>query len=200
MLNGRSFKGEIGRTTGGIISINLQKKKGKTKLIQLSSYRIYSYVKGGEATTIYRQDELQGNFLSEIEARNATMGMYDARVKVKPRYVFWTSFALGLATTLFDNYRLKPVLDIDSNVIIKSGWFKSNVSFFPFLVPPVVTGIWAIPKFRVRPKQMLHKQFENDPHYYRGFNRIHRQKRILYSLRGGALGVLTGLVTYFIFR
>ena len=105
LLNGRSYQGSISRTHGGIISMDVQKKNGKTKHYDFASYRVYSYLKSGEETTVYYQDELQGNFLSVTEAKNATMGMYDARHVVKPRFAFWSSFAIGYGAMLFDTYR-----------------------------------------------------------------------------------------------
>ena len=200
LLNGRSYTGTIGRTHGGIISMEVEKRKGKTKHFDFASYRVYSYEKLGEATTVYYQDELQGNFLSPTEARNATMGMYDARHVVKPRYAFWSSFVIGYGAMIFDTYRSENVYNELGELTQEKGFFKSNISIFPFFIPPVMSGVWAIPKFRVRPKKMIHKQFENDPHYYRGYHRISRQKRILYGLRGATLGVLSGTLTYFIFR
>ena len=196
MLNGRTFKGDIGRTNDGIISITIPKKKGKTKQFDIASYRVFSYYKDGKATTVYNQDELQGNYLSVIESHNATMGMYDARITYKPRLAFWSSFAIGLGSSIYDTYRSKDVIGIDGEVEIEKGFFNSPISVFPFFVPPTLTGIWAIPKLRVKQKHMLHNQFENDPHYYRGFNRISRQKRTLYALRGSALGVVTGILIH----
>lgn len=200
LLNGRSYQGTIGRTNGGIISLTMEKKSGKKKQIDFASYRVYSYQKSGEPTTVYFQDELQGNFLSVTEARNATLGMYDARQVIKPRYAFWSSFAISFGAMIFDTYRSENVYDELGNLTFEKGFFRSRISIFPFFVPPVMAGLWAIPKFRIRPKKMIHKQFENDPHYYRGYHRISRQKRILSALRGASLGILSGTLTYFIFR
>ena len=200
MLNGKVYKGEIGDTDHGNISMTMTNKKGKSAVKIIDEFRVFSYVKSGQQKISYYQDELSGNFLTVPEAQAAAYGSYDARFTFKPRIAFWSSVLLGFGSTLFDTYLSQKAVNDPNTIYTTPGFFKKPPSVFPLLVPPMLTAIWAIPKGRVRYKHMLHHNYQGNPDYYRGYIRIARQKRMLAALRGSAIGVATGLLTYYIVR
>jgi hypothetical protein len=198
LLNGKSFSGSIGETGNGIIPLTITNKKGQTKLMQLAEYRVFSYTKAGVEKVSYFQDDFQGNFLTTDQARAATYGSYDARIKFKPRLAFWSSALIGFSSTLFDTYLSQKAVADSNSLYTDPGFFKNEPSIFPFFVPPTLMVGWAIPKTKVRYNKMLHMQYHGNEDFFRGYHRVARQKRMLAALRGGAIGVAVGLLTYYV--
>ena len=198
MLNGKVYKGTIGETGKGFVPLSITNKKGNTKQLEIAEYRIFSFTKSGTEKVSYFQDDFQGNFLTVTEARAATYGGYDARIKFKPRLAFWTSMLIGFSSTLFDTYLSQAAANDSNSLYNDPGFFKNEPSIFPIFVPPTLMVLWAIPKTKVRTAKMLHLQYHGDENFFRGYHRIARQKRMLAALRGGAIGVAAGLLTYYI--
>ena len=198
MLNGKVYKGQIGDLVTGYIPISLSNNKGKVKNKTIDEFRVFSYVKGSTSKICYTYDDFQGNFLTVAEAKSVTYGSYDARLKFKPRLAFWSSVGIGIGASLFDTYRTQKEVNDPGNTFTEAGFFKAQPSIFPILVPPVLFGLWAIPKRRLHEKNMIHLNYHGDANYFRGYHRIARQKRILSALLGGYIGVTVGILTYYI--
>ncbi len=202
LLNGRVYRGTILSASGDLLKYKETDKNGMEFNAEMDFYRIFSYTQGGEEHLIYQQDEFKDNFLSVDEARNATLGSYDARKTFKPRFVFWTSFALGYTAAIFDTYLPQSAID-NPNYIgtqTSAGLFKKGPTVFPFVVPVVLSASWSFPSFKIKENQMIQKQLLNDASYYRGYHRVAKQKRILGALKGSLIGIGAGLVTYAVFK
>jgi hypothetical protein len=205
MLNGKVYKGTIigleETLDDSILKYKSISKKGHETNEVLSTYRIFSYTQNGENKVLYHPDEFKGNFLSIEETKHVTIGSYDARQTFKPRFVFWSSYAIGLGASVFDTYLSKKSAT-DSSLIapLEPGFFKSNPSIAPFFVPAVLSVSWSFPTFKLKDKQMLHKEYKNNANYYRGYHRISKQKRILSSLMGSVAGIATGMTLYYILQ
>lgn len=202
LMNGRVFRGEITDVTSEFVSFSEIDKKGNSFTSQIESYRIFSYTKEGVSTTIYKYDIGGDHFLSVEEARKATLGSYDARKTFKPRFVFWSSLALGYSASLYDTYLLQKSVDHPDyqGAYTSGGFFKSRPTFFPFLVPAVLSVSWSLPSFKLKPNQMIQKDLLNDASYYRGYHRIARQKRIFAALKGSFIGITSGMITYAVLK
>ena len=198
LINGRVFRGMITEVSPEFVSFEEADKKGNKFSSQIESYRIFSYTKQGASTTVYEHDNLSDHFLTVEDARNATLGSYDARKTFKPRLVFWSSLAIGYSASLYDTYLMQKSVEHANyqGIHTSGGFFKSRPSLFPFLFPAVLSVSWSLPSFKIRPNQMIQKHLINDASYYRGYHRIARQKRIFAALKGSFIGIGAGMLTY----
>lgn len=199
LLNGKVFNGAI---TGFAEVKNdsvVQYKDENGKTGEVANYRIFSYLKDGSNKVVYRRDEFSGNYLSIAETKAVTYGSYDARQTFKPHVALWTGFALGLGASLTDTYLSKKEA-ANANTVepLTPGFFKRSPSWFPFIVPPVVTVSWAFPTFKLKKKKIIHREYHNDENFYRGYHRIAKQKRMLSGLCGSLAGVAVGMSLYYI--
>ena len=202
LLNGRVYRGTITGTSDNLLTYKEIDRKGNEFSGVMEYYRVFSYTQNGMEKVVYEQDEYKDNFLTVEEARNATLGSYDARQTFKPRFVFWSSFVIGYGASLYDTYLLQKTInhpDYFGNQTTK-GFFKSDPTFMPILAPLVLSVGWSFPSFKIKEKQMIQMHLLNDESYYRGYHRIAKQKRILGALRGSLLGIGAGLVTYAVFK
>lgn len=202
LLNGKVLHGEIvgfEMTQGdSILKYESISKKGQKRVEIISTYRIFSYTSDGISRTLYRQDEFAGNYLTERETKEVTIGSYDARQTFKPHVPFWTSFALGFGASVFDTYLTKNEANDSTLIAPKTpGFFKGDPSIFPFLVPVVTTVSWSFPSFRLRDRRIIHKQYFNNENFYRGYHRIAKQKRMLGALIGSLAGIATGMIIHY---
>ena len=202
LLNGRVFNGPVTSVENGFLRYKETTKRGETFTGEFATYRVFSYTQNGVETILYKQDETADNYLTVDEARNATLGSYDARQTFKPRFVFWSSFAIGYGMSLFDTYLLKKAVEHPDYLgpHTSPGLFKSRPSFAPIIVPVVLSASWALPSFKIRDKQMIQTELLYNESYYRGYHRVARQKRIFAALKGSLIGIGAGLVTYVIFK
>ncbi len=202
LLNGRVFRGPVTSVENGFLKYKETTKKGDSFTGEFATYRVFSYTQQGTETILYKQDEAADNYLTVDEARNATLGSYDARQTFKPRFVFWSSFVLGYGMSLYDTYLLQGTIDHPNYLgdFDSPGFFKSRPTFVPILVPLVVSAAWSFPSFKLREKQMIQTHLLNDESYYRGYHRVARQKRIFGALKGSLIGIGAGLVTYAVFK
>jgi len=202
LLNGRVYRGTITSTTDNFLRYKEVDRKGNEFSSEMDFYRVFSYTQNGEEHVLYEQDEFKDNFLTIAEARNATLGSYDARKTFKPRFVFWSSLALGYTVALFDTYLPQSVID-DPKYIgdqTSAGLFKKGPTLIPFIVPVVLSASWSFPSFKIKEKQMIQTHLLNDESYYRGYHRVAKQKRIMGALRGSLIGIGAGLITYAVFK
>ena len=200
MLNGKVFEGEVLGLEKGELDSVLSYKDEKGQVSNFETYRIFSYTSKGLNNVIYRQDEFKGNFLNIEETKAVTYGSYDARQTFKPHVPFWSSYALGLGASLFDTYVTKSVaLASDSTNItpVTPGFFKKNPTWFPFLVPVVVTVSWSLPSFKLKQKKVIHQEYYKNENFYRGYQRIAKQRRIFGALIGSFSGILTGMIIHY---
>jgi hypothetical protein len=205
LLNGKVYRGEVQKVDAGVLTYTELKKDGTTESVELTTDRLFSYIHEGKETVFYVENEFTGDFLPVESARRATLGSYDARQTMKPRFVFYSSLLLGYGVSLLDTYYTQSAYDnfVATNgappISAHVGLFGAKPTLMPILVPMVLSGSWAIPSFRIKPKQLLQKNLYGDEQYYRGFNRVARQKRVLAALKGSVIGIGLGYISYFVF-
>lgn len=206
MLNGKVYRGTFNSIENDLLFYTGKEKKQDDLLLEISTDRIFSYVVNGEETILYKQDELKGDYLTVDEVRFTTLGSYDARKTFKPRFVFWSSMAVGLGVSMLDTYYSQAAYDDFVKVngapplSAKVGFFGTGPTLMPLLVPLVLSATWGLPTFKIKSHQILQKDLNGNEFYYRGFHRIAKQKRIFAAIKGSAIGIGLGMISYSIFR
>ena len=205
LLNGKVYRGKIESYQNGVLTYREAEGKNSGTLTEITFDRLFSYSSGGNETVVYSQNEFIGDFLTVEEARRTTLGSYDARHTFKPRFVFFSSLALGLGVSILDTYYTQKAYD---RFVLANGYppTTATVGFFgapptamPILVPVVLSVGWGIPSFRIKNDQILQKNLRGDESYYRGYHRIAKQKRIFAAITGSAIGIGAGFISYAIF-
>ena len=199
LLNGKTFRGNILEMGGEYLTFDFDAKKGVEKLM-LENYRIYSYTKNGAETILYKHDSLSSNFLTVDQSRNFTLGSYDARQTYKPKAIFYSSIALTLGLSLFDTYLFKSEAAKIETIVAKPGFFGGRPSVIPLGMPFVLGISYGLTNIKVKEKYILQKQLKNDSFYYHGFNKVSKEKRTFAALKGSAIGIGLGLISYGILK
>ncbi|MGV6861207.1 MAG: hypothetical protein ACWA41_05520 [Putridiphycobacter sp.] len=198
LLNGKSYKCDIIGMEGPSLHFKFAKSNGKVEDYFIADYRILTYVKDGKETPVYKQDEEIGDFLTFDESKRYAIGAYDARETYKPRYVFYSSLALGLGLSLWDTYLSQSAINNSEflNPDASPGLFKKSPTLLPFAAPVLMSVSFGLPNMRVKQKYILHESGYGDKIYYTGFNSYAKQKRALSALKGGFIGIGMGLIFY----
>lgn len=205
LLNGKVYRGDITSYENGILKYQGLDKKNQPIPMELTADRLFSFTDDGKETVVYLQNEFAGDFLTVQEAKNSTLGSYDARHTFKPRIAFITSLLCGYGISLLDTYYTQQSYDDfyaanqtpPSKVV---GFFGSKPSLLPIVSPIVLSAVWGLPSFRLKEHQILQKNLFGDASYYRGYHRVAKQKRVLASLLGSAIGIGTGMLSYYVFN
>lgn len=205
LLNGRTYFGTHTRIENNFILTDVTDKKGDTYTLNLEMNRVFSNYSKGVENAFYTQDTLQGDYLSLEETRNVTWGSRDARITSKPIAVFLSSVALSYGASLYDTYFTQKSLDALTDPgfpapELNVGFFGAKPSIMHLMIPTAITLVWALPSFKVKPHQIIQPGMSGNAYYYRGYNRIAKQKRMFSALAGGFLGTSLGLISYGIFR
>ena len=173
LMNGVVLDGRV--TSASTLSINYQfvKKSGKVKLTELPTDRVFSvFDSTGKETVWYYQDMMLGNDLSVDEMRWFINGQRDARAGYKSPWATWGGFALGAGLVIG--------LDLEVNSL---------------LIPPLWTGLAALPRVNVTPGSISDPAMEGNEYYAFGYASVGRSKRVLRGLVGSFVGVAVGLLT-----
>jgi hypothetical protein len=128
------------------------------------------------------------------------IGGYDARQTYNPRYVFWTTLVATYGISIWDTYLTQKAFNPAQFPDLKSGFFGKGPTMVPFAAPLIFSLGFAMPKMRVRDKYIVHKNYHGDQMYYNGFNDYSRKKRLFGALKGSAIGLGLGLISYSILR
>ncbi len=200
LLNGIAHTCNILEKKNSYINVEIKNKKGEVEVFSYEEYRVFSYTQKGKENVVYNYDPDFGNFLTVDESRRYTLGSYDARKTYKPRVVFWSSFAMGYGFSLYDTYMSKAAVINSENPDLKAGFFGKGPTLLPIAVPLVLTATWAFPNIKVREKYILQKNLQYDKMYYHGFNQISKQKRTFAALKGSAMGIALGYISYMAFK
>ena len=206
LLNGRVYRGTVISLENDLLTYRDAEQLSDEPPFEITTDRLFSYVSGGKETVVYRQDELKGDFLTIEEARHATLGSYDARITFKPRFVFWSSLAIGYGMSLLDTYYSQQAYDafVAENGVAPStatiGFFGTKPTLMPVVAPLVLSVGWSLPTFKVKSHQVLQKDLFGNENYYRGFHRVAKQKRIFAAIKGSAIGIGAGIITYSFLR
>ena len=206
LLNGKVYRGTIKSVDeNALFYVGFDKKDGDLP-IEITTDRLFSYVMNGDEKIVYKKDEFKGDFLSVDEARITTLGSYDARQMFKPRFVFWSSLAIGLGASIVDTYYTQKSYDafFSVNMVAPShavvGFFGTGPTIMPLLGPMVLSAVWGLPSFKIKGDQIIQKDLIGNELYYRGFHRIARQKRVFGAIKGSVIGIGVGMISYAILR
>ena len=200
LLNGKSYQSNMIGMEGPSLHFQVKKNNGKIQDYFIADYRVFTYFKNGKETVVYNRNEDIGNFLSVDESKRYAIGAYDARNTYKTRFVFWSSFALGYGVSLWDSYLSPKAFDANQFPELNAGFFGKSPTMVPFAVPVLLSASFGLPNIRVKQKFMLHKEMTGDKMYYTGFNSYSKQKRAFSALKGSALGLGLGLISYAILK
>jgi len=207
LLNGKVYRGTFNSVENDLLFYTGKEKKKDGLLVEISTERIFSYSVNGTETVLYVHDELKGDYLTVDEVRFTTLGSYDARKTFKPRFVFWSSMALGLGVSIVDTYYSQVSYDkfLKENAGLppsnsKVGFFGTGPSLMPVFVPLILSATWGLPTFKIKSHQILQKDLYGNEFYYRGYHRIAKQKRIFAAVKGSVIGIGLGIISYSILR
>ncbi len=200
LLNGKSYKCDVIGLEGSNLHFQIKDKKNVVDDYFISDYRIFSFTQAGKESVLYKKNEEIGNFLEVHESKRYAIGAYDARQTYKVPHVFISSLIVGYGVSIWDTYMTKKAVTNSEIPGLKAGFFGKGPTLIPFSVPLLLTASFGLPNIRVRDKHMIHKDYINDQMYYNGFNSYSKQKRAFSALKGGALGVGLGLITYGILK
>ena len=196
LLNGKSYQCNVIGLEGPSLHFKVENKKGISEDYFIADYRIFSFHQMGKETVLYEQNEEIGNFLRVDESKRYAIGAYDARQTYHTKFVFWSSFAFGYSMSLWDTYLSSKAFDPLLFPDKKSGFFGKSPTMIPFAAPILLTASFGLPNMRVKDKFILHKNMVNDNMYYAGFNSYSKQKRAFSALKGSAIGIGLGMITY----
>ena len=202
LLNGKSYKCNIIGMEGPSLHFKVEGKKNIPEDYFVADYRVFSYTANNKEIVVYQKNEEIGNFLTIDESKRYAIGSYDARQTYKTKLVFWSSLALGYGVSLFDTYLSQSAIDSPTSTIsgYNAGFFGKGPTIFPFALPILLTASFGLPNSRAKDKYMLHKNYINDQMYYNGFNAYAKQKRAFSALKGSAIGLGLGLISYAILK
>ena len=200
LLNGVSFMANNINLTEGILKFDILNEEGTPSSLEITQSRIFSYHQNNKETVLYQANPLIIDDFKPFEMRRYVVGAYDARETYHGKTVFWTSMALAYGVSLWDTYLTPKAFDPVQFPNLNAGFFGKKPTMIQVLSPLVFTASFAFPKIKVKDKYLLHKNFYGDKMYYYGFNGYTRKKRIFAALKGSAIGVGLGLITYSILK
>lgn len=173
LMNGSSLDGRVIGASSLSIRYQFVKKSGKMKLDEVPTERVFSTVDStGKETVWYFQDMMLGNEYSIEEMRWFLKGQQDARDGYKSPWATWGGFALSAGLVIG--------LDMEVNSLF---------------IPPVWTGIVALPRVNVTRGSLRDPGMEGNELYAYGYAGVGRTKRVLRGLVGSFAGVAVGLLT-----
>lgn len=204
LLNGHTYMGRDTKIQGNFLTTTVHNAKGDYDM-ELALRRVFSMTNDQGENVYYYLDELQGDYLTIPESRQATWGSRDARVTSKPWGVFLSSAVISLSSSLFDTHLSQNKIDdlsAQSGVPseLEAGFFGAQPTMMQLLLPTTFSLVWAFPSFKVREHKILQANMRGNAFYYRGYNRIAKQKRMFSALLGGFVGTGVGLISYGIFK
>ena len=200
LLNGISYKANIIEFKGGVLHFVIKDKKGQPKNFEITQSRLFSYYTDDKESIVYQKGLGLMDDLEVQEVKRYVIGSYDARQTYKPRYVFWTTLIATYGISLWDTYLTQNAFDPNQFPDLNAGFFGKGPTMVPFAAPLIFSLGFAIPKMRVRDKYIVHKNYHGDNMYYHGFNDYSRKKRLFGALKGSAIGLGLGLLSYSILR
>ncbi len=127
----------------------------------------------GNKKHFYYYDEMVGNDLSMEAMSDFISGESDARVVSTGKGWFYAGLGIGVV----------------------SG-YAARQSIFVLAVPPLFALSANIPVIKIREEYVRDKSHLNNLDYAAGFESYTRSKNVREGLKGSAIGILVGLVTY----
>ncbi len=175
LMNGRTMDGKVVTINESQV-IYESKKKNKTIIKELETYRIFSISYGdGHTQILYTQDTIRGDYFSASEMHYFVMGEQDAY-----------------------NYHRAPGATLIGFTLAATGGFFLAGDFLLLLVPFVSSGVHTIPGIKIRKKRVSNVEYLKEITYIQGYKRVAKNKRIQNAIKGSLIGVLAGVATFHI--
>jgi len=177
LMNGSEMTCRVKEDSGIVLTVEMTKKNGKTKVREVHKNDIFSFTpEGGSEHILYVQDSLFGDIYSEDQMRMYLAGQRDGR----------------------GNYNALPTAAVGVLVCGTASYLGGD-GLLTAVLPPVIFGtMQLIPKIRIREKFMSDTNYKYNEIYADGFEPPARTRKILSGLSGGFVGSTLGVVLYFI--
>lgn len=170
-MNGETVTGKVlGQSTLEVRYLT-QRKNGTWKERAEPTEEVFSVVDSlGRERIWYFYDTVFGNDLTVEQMRWFLKGEQDARKGYKPTWPMVGSFAAS------------------AGLVIGLNWEMNGL-----FLPPIASGIMAVPRVHVTPGSISDPLMEGDVHYATGYARVGRSKRVIRTLISTFAGVAAGL-------
>lgn len=170
-MNGNVIGEMVVDSSLGAVTINDPKKPGKRLHYELDELFKVSYAKGF-THWYYSQDTLRNNWFTREEMGLFIIGERDSRKYFKPK-------ACGITAGLF-------------------GFIGGATgTFFAPVLPYGFMAASGITKIKIRQRTVSDPKLLDYDSYILGYERNARQKRKIWSVIGGSIGLAAGYIFYF---
>lgn len=153
-----------------------EKGKISEKLVHRSD--VFSIQQSGmEEQIFYALDEVLGDWMTLDEMRIYMAGEQDARNFHKAQWAFFTGLPIGAAAAFL----------AQGGIIVTVGG------------PLLYTMIQLAPTIRIREHTITNPTHKYNEIYALGYERVARSRQVVQALKGSAIGMVTGVMAYFLF-
>ncbi len=171
LMNGQKNAVSVIDTGFALVTYKTEKEPGKVRNYEKDDIFCIRY-KNGTNFYYYSQDTTRGDWFTREEMWHFTQGERDAQKGFKPITTLVISGTIGLASGMTGMY-VAPVLPL---------------SFF------LITDLT---KYKIKHSSVSNPELLQHDAYILGYQKVARSKRKIYSIIGGASGMLLGYLTYF---
>jgi hypothetical protein len=196
LLNGKEIFGKVTDTSKPEIEYQFTKKNGKVLERFIEKSRVFSITDTitNQERIIYQKDTETDYSVEEM--RYYIKGEQDAAKGYKARTTFAVGFVTAFGVVAADSYGKVR----NSQGEILEGFYHREPGIINIAYPMVFTLLSSIPKVKVNVNKLDDKSYLNHTAYLDGYERVARSKKIFSGLKGSALGIASGIATYFILR
>lgn len=174
-----------------------QKKSGKVinKNSFVDGYRVYSITKNNEKSILYRQNAIVGNPLSVKEMGVFVKGSRFAIDHYSPKLWGLGGALTSFGVVTFDTYLSKSAA---TSAGLSPGLYKDNAGpgLLSILTPFVFTVVSGTFKVKLNSTKITDRALLLDDHFIDGYSYKARSKKVFACLKGSAIGLGLGLLTW----
>ncbi|MCX7729094.1 MAG: hypothetical protein N2203_06460 [Bacteroidia bacterium] len=173
LMNGQKLGSKIIDTSFALVTYKIPNSSQPDKIRNFEKDDIFCIrYKDGTYFYYYSQDTSRGDWFTREEMWHFTQGERDAQKGFKPMTTMILAGTIGLAAGMTGMY-VAPALPI--------GFYL----------------ISDITKIKIRHQSISNPELLQHDAYILGYQKVARSKRKIYSIIGGASGLLLGYITYF---
>ena len=189
LINGSVQKGKILSRDEAGVRMQYQKRK-KTKEFVFENRRIFSVTQGGTEEIVYKQDTTVGDYFTVEEMKHFILGEQDAEANFDAKWIRRIGFLGGFS-----------LVTLTAQNPDESGAFDQEPGgLAPILYVIAYTAVVGSPRVKINLKNVSDPALLSHEEYVLGYERVARSKKVFGGLLGSVAGVVTGFVTYAIFR
>lgn len=175
-MNGQEIEGEIRSVDGIDVVMNAPRKRRKPKRLELHKSEIFSITFSTGEWVLYAPDPALGDDLTVDEMRVFIAGEQDARRGFK----VWPTVAVGVAIGL-------------AGAILADGGLLLTI-----LPPLAYTAFQFVPVIKIQGASISNPEYKFNETYALGYERVARPKKLIGAFQGSGLGMIAGILTYFV--